>query len=620
MANPARIRIGLVAVLCLALAAVGFLFVKPDVLQQREVRRLLIEKLSAWAGATVSINGPVDIQYFPRLLVDVSDVRIRDIKKLPAIHKFDSQRLQVRLSLWSVFSNEPVLDRITFIRPLIETSAETQTPKVQSGQPNETKFFSAIAGAPVDQLVITEGKVIVTGDTASETFSGIFAKISLETDGSHSARGATTWRKQEISFNYEGSVPEKLTNSSRIPVTLNLSGELVTADISGSAMIENNVRMGGDLALRIPNLAQFARWTGVLVPEGQHNGEFTADGTFQWSGHRIGFDEGSFALDGNRALGALALEFGGPRPKIDGTLALQRLDLTRYFESDADIPANSENPVTGKKQVVDLDFPLLHHINFDLRISTTDLIASPIQFGQSALSVTLEAGKLAADVAVFELCGGSGNSRMELDATVPNSRIKLNASLSGISARNCIEMFAPSSPIEGTAEITADLTSSGRTALEVLEHLRGKATVAVAAGSIAVNVDNLMTQIRKEPVVGWNALLGGSTAFKLLKSNIFLRPHAIYSESAEMDLGKTKIAGNGTVDFGQKELDLQMEYLETSLPPDAKENSEDKPVKKERFVIKGPWSQPTFSKGPRKSSAQVAPLQDEVRTARRRSN
>ena len=92
-------------------------------------------------------------------------------------------------------------------------------------------------------------------------------------------------------------------------------------------------------------------------------------------------------LDGNKALGAMLLDFGGPRPQIEGTFALQKLNLTHYIQTSAAQSATpAPNARPDKQKSAGVDFPLLHHLDLDVRISTTELTAPPFTLGQSALS------------------------------------------------------------------------------------------------------------------------------------------------------------------------------------------------------------------------------------------
>lgn len=616
MLKSARVKLGLVAALCLALVAAAFTLARPKLIDEGLIRVSLVDNLTDWTGAQVALHGDARVRYFPRLLVETGEVHIKGITQLPALKSIEAKRAELRLGLWSLITGEPVVDRITFIEPVIEATSNYQHSTSGSGSGEKRDAASAISRAPVGQVYLERAGITVSGPSAKETFSDVTAKLLLEPDGSHAARGTFKWREQTLSFSYEGGMPVSHANTTRFPVQLGLSGSLISADVEGRVNIGSNVRVVGDMTLNIDSLPRFARWTGVLVPEDQERGAFSAEGAFHWMGHRVGFDEGSFSLDGNRALGALSLDFGSARPKIEGTLALQKLDLTPYLPPEKAADASSEPSGTelSQKPQVDLDLPLLHHINVDLRISTTDLRAGPVTFGSSALALTLNAGKLAADLAVFELCGGSGNSRFEIDATVPETALRVTGTAGKISVQDCVGIFASSSPISGTAEVSTDLTSSGRSAGELLENLRGKTVFTIAAGSVALELKSLLGKVKENPVVGLEPVSEGSTAFKLFKGDIFWRHGEIYLDSLEMDIGSGKLSGAGTAGFAKQNLDLQFVYTEN-----APTNQQAPPPQEQRIVIKGPWSRPIFLSGFEDTKARAAPDQGELHSVRQQA-
>ena len=617
MLKPARVKLGLVAALCFVLVAAAFYVARPKLIDEGLIRVSLIDNLTEWTGAEVNLRGDARVRYFPRLLVETGEVHVKGITRLPAIKSIEAKRAELRLGLWSLITGHPSVDRITFIEPVIKATSDYRSAAANPAPGKDSTPASAISLAPVDQIYLEKATIVVSGPSTTETFSDVIAKLLLEPSGAHSARGAFKWRKQTVSFVYEGGAPESLANTTRFPIALGVSGTLVSADIEGRVNIGSNIRVVGDMNLGIDSLPRFARWTGVMVPEDQQRGAFSAEGAFHWMGHRIGFDEGSFSLDGNRTLGALSLDFGGARPKIEGTLALQKLDLTPYLArqkapNKANAPSGTAEP---KKPQVDLDLPLLHHVNADLRISTTDLRAGPVAFGSSALALTLNAGKLAADLAVFELCGGSGNSRFEIDATVPETALRVTGSASKISVQDCVGLFASTSPLTGTAEVSADLTSSGRSAEEILDKLRGKTVFAIAAGRVAFDLKNLVGRIRENPVIGWEPVSQASTAFKLFKGDIFWRHNKVYFDSLTMDIGAGELTGTGTAGFAQQNLDMQLVYSEHAATKTA-DDKEAVPLRQDRIVIKGPWSRPIFSPGFEKSKTRATPNRGNVHSIR----
>ena len=580
----------------------AYFFASPATPNEKSLRASVVKHLSKWTGATVSITGRTRLSYFPRPTLIIPNVKLAGIQHLPALRAVRAKSIKVRLGLWSLFSGTPVIDRITLVEPQIETSSAGRAAGQSPTENAARTLVRAMETAPFDQIRLENGVLTVAGPVTTEQFTAVTAKINQRRPGgAHSSRGTFTWRGQAVSFNYEGGKREKAGNTLTFPVSITINGDLFSAQIDGKAIVSDGVRINGNLDLGIANLPRFARWTGVLVPDDQKTGDFSASGTFHWEGHRIGFDEGSFELDGNRALGALTLDFAGPRPQIEGTLALQRLDLTQYIGTESPPPdASNPNAKPGKRKTIDVGFPLLHHINLDLRISTTKLIAPPLSVGQSALSVTLKSGRLAADIAIFELCGGSGNTRLEFDASVPDSALRVTANITGASAKTCVEIFTPDSPLEGIANVTADVTGKGRTAKELLNTLGGKITLSMTAGRVDVDVAGLAAGLRDGPVRGWDAVRGDTTAFKALNGEFFLRRGGVYTDSLKIDLGSKYLTGEGTINLAARGLDIRMRIV-PHPPKDAPAGDEEKKPADGppgEIVIKGPWSSPSFTLEP----------------------
>ncbi len=618
MAQMTRFRIGLLSSLCLSLIIIGYLFLKPSIPNENSIREYLTQNLTKWTGAIVTVDGSSRLSYFPRLTMEISNVRLTDITKLPALREIRAKRMNVRLGLWSLFSGTPKVDRITLIEPHVKSSSIARVTAPESGLNKVPVFIQALASNPFDQFVLEKGVVTVDGPETSEEFTEVNSKLTLgSSSGTVSARGTFKWRNETLTFGYEGESPSLEAKTVKIPVSLTLQGEMVSAEIGGEAMVTDSVRVTGNLDLAIQNLPRFAKWMGILVPDDQTSGNFSATGSFHWGGNRIGFDEGSFELYGNKALGALALEFGDPRPQIEGTLALQKLDLTHYFKAGTEPKPDTKK---ARTKTVDVDFPLLHHLNIDLRISTTELTIPPVTLGQSAISFSLESGKLMADLALFDICDGNGNGRLEFDATVPDSAIRLTAKMTDVSARSCIEIFTPESPLEGTASLSADVTSKGRTARELFKSLGGKLSVAMNAGQADVDIAKLMSNLKTGPIKGWDTVRTSATPFQALKGDFFFRNGGAYTDSLTINLEKADLTGEGTIDLAGSALDMRLKLIDhpPAKAPPGEEKPDPSPVG--AIVIKGPWSQPSFSLEPAKSSAHFLEPPVTSRSARLDNN
>lgn len=615
MVQQTRFRIGLLAVLLVGLIVTGYFIVRPLFLNERTIRIALTESMREWTGGTLTVSGPVRLSYFPRLQLELNNVRMAEIKSIASVDEIQAERVDVRLGLGSLISSDPVVDRVTFVDPVVQarTAGAAKDPDEASGA---SAAFATLLRAPFEQIAIENGQITVSGPQTKEEFNGVALRLNIsQPGGALSSRGTFTWRGQEVSFRHNSGAGEKTGKAVRMPIELSIEGSLLAAEVEGTATLDTGLKIDGDTDLQVPDLSGFAKWTGVLLPDDMEGGAFAANGTFHWAGYRIGFDQGTFALDGNRAIGAVALEIGGPRPQIEGTLALQRLDLTRYIRSRP--TEESPNDAAGnrqREQSVQMDFPLLHHVNVDLRISTTELTAGQLSVGQSALSVVLNAGRLAADIAVFDICGGNGDGRLEFDATVPDSAFRATTTLTNVLAESCIGLFTSQSPLKGRADVTAELTSNGRVAEDLIAGLNGKAIIDIPEGQIAFDALRLLTDLKAGPIKGWQDVSSDDVEFRELSGELLFRRGEIYTDSLQLGLVPNTLRVEGAVGLTRRNLDLRLQIAKAQ-ESEAPGETKPEPELVGAIVIKGPWSEPTFRLEPPKSSAGSTPAPEASQAA-----
>jgi len=87
MAQMTRFRIGLLSALCLLLIVIGYLIAKPSIPNQHSIRAALTQHLTEWTGAIVTVDGSSRLSYFPRLTMEIRNVRLTDIKHLPVLRE-----------------------------------------------------------------------------------------------------------------------------------------------------------------------------------------------------------------------------------------------------------------------------------------------------------------------------------------------------------------------------------------------------------------------------------------------------------------------------------------------------------------------------------------------------
>src|SRR5262249_7370046 len=127
------------------------------------------------------------------------------------------------------------------------------------------------------------------------------------------------------------SEPEAATR----PITALLDSAMLSANLDGSILLADNPRLSSPHAeVKIPHLREAAYWLGAGWPSGYGFNAFYAKGQLEWVNRTLAFQKAVLQMDGNEAQGTLSVNFGAPRPAVDGTLGLKTLDLSKYLARD----------------------------------------------------------------------------------------------------------------------------------------------------------------------------------------------------------------------------------------------------------------------------------------------
>jgi uncharacterized protein involved in outer membrane biogenesis len=105
------------ALVCLALGAVAFVLVAPPL---SLVRDRLVDEVRATTGRSLVVNGPISATLFPRAVVSMADVAVLPPEGLEGGSTVTVPSLEAELSLRSLLSRRPKIERVTLHRPTFE--------------------------------------------------------------------------------------------------------------------------------------------------------------------------------------------------------------------------------------------------------------------------------------------------------------------------------------------------------------------------------------------------------------------------------------------------------------------------------------------------------------------
>jgi AsmA protein len=461
-------------------------------------------------------------------------------------------------------------------------------------------MVAALAERKFAMLVLRNATVVIkTPGGSEETLHSVTAELQSKSETSFAAIGTLRLRGEEISFDIAGVTPQGKKDTP-VAIRAALKGRLLNASLEGRFVKGERLQIASPNAeLIVPQLREAARWLGADWPEGQRGlGAFEAKGPLDWSEGSLSFENARFTLDGNTATGALSLTLGPDRPKIEGTLAFNSLNLAPYF-------ATSAPPATRALAADWLSFvripgsvssSLIREIDADVRISARSVAVGDQTLGRCAASLSIKGGKLFADVAEIELDhGGTGDGQVGVDMTGGEPRYSVRGRLESFDVGKMIGQRLGPSALEGFGTVDVDLAGEGDTEAAVLASLSGKVEVDMPEGArLGVDVEGLAASAGTASQPGiWGAAADGATAVNSFMAKFAATGGVFTAEAVKADTGEKVVTAEGTVSLAERAIDVTVSIADELAGSAATGTGELVPA--EGFRVSGPWAAPTVS-------------------------
>ncbi len=526
--------------------------------------------LSEWTGATVTLTEPLTVRYFPPLSLRGGLV-LTNATKLPSVSAITARDVKVSLDLPELLMGRIKIDGLRLIEPNITLKENGSAALVAK----------TLAAVPVGAVRIRRGTIkTASGETA---VSDLDARIDASSGGGAlSAMGSFAFRGETVAFAMDSEEITETEEGQSAPLTLTVSSDPVTAKFSGTARYAEGLEMDGKVKAEIGDGRRFLNWMGVPLPEGKSLKSLSASGTAHWNGSTLTFDDGTFSLDGNEAVGLLALTTGA-RPRVEGTLAFERLVLDPYISGSEDTAP--EGPL--------FNWALLKYLDADLRISAGEVAASSLELGHGGFTISAKGGVISSEVGELELCGGEATGRVGLDLSSERAKASLVGNLSNVALETCLQPFDLDVPIKGVGNLKIDVSTSGTTKDRLIRGLVGGFQVTAQNGAVPIDLPQLMAgNDPKED--SWSRK--SVTPFQSLDADCRLSAGHIWCQSFSMRTPRGLVSGSGGVDVGQQTLDWDFLIANPVAPLSASQLVMETPP---RVIVRGPLTQPLIQRANR---------------------
>jgi AsmA protein len=560
------------------------------------------QALAAWTGGEVKLVGPLRVHYFPDVSIK-GGFELSNASRLPLLQSVTAKDAKITLDLADLLRGVICIDALRLTHAEITLKGTTSSAP-SAAEPPQTVIANLLGGAPVGILRLRDGTIKLPTAAGVEVITKVDARFDASSgSGAMSSFGSFLLMNETVRFALDSGAPSDAANGSSVPVSLTLTSTPISARISGTASFANGLQMDGDVQAGIPNAREFLRWAGIPLPTGQSLKELTANGSAHWNGVTLTFDDGSFILDGNSAVGLLAIT-PGARPRVEGTLAFDRLSIDPYL-GDGKIADAAAAAVPPSNQA------LLKYLDADLRVSAGEIAATAIKLGRGGFTISAKDGVLAGEIGELELCGGSASGRFGIDMSQPTAKASLVGNVSGMTIDGCLQQPVLGVPFKGTGGLKAEISTYGSDYDELVHGLSGTLRVDAQNGAVPVDFPRLLTSVAPLDGEGWSR--NNQTLFDSLSADCRLGSGHIWCQMFSMQTRRGLISGSGAVDLARQTLDWNLFVATRTTPLKASQLSTDAPP---RVSIRGSLLQPMIRRADRPTlgggSSETSPMATQV--------
>ena len=583
----------LVALLVLLVAGAP-LIVSTDLAKER-----IADQITSWTGRQVSFRGEPSVSLYPYLTVSLDGLTLANPPSDGDQPFMTVDRLMAKLKLWPLLFGRVEVAEFRLVRPRINLRVDAD------GRPNWLMRRGTVAGeaAAIDptppasrpprpdnvnirlgRFVVSDGIVVYDDQPAHRRDEARAVDLDVTWPGTlqaASGRGSLIWRNEPVEFNATVNAPLELMAGGASPMRFALTSKPVRISFTGNALRLDNLQVEGDTTLATPSVRRIIEWLGLPMGAGPILGTGSITGKMNWVGPSISFADAEVALDGNTGEGALGVTFRRGRPIFQGTLDFAKLDLSPYVEAAA-----AGLQAAGPWPIAPVALPMASSCDFDLRISTGEILLGSAELGKAAASVTMKDGRLAIEIGDAEFHGGHVEAQVAGELQDNMLVGTAAAKFDGVPLQQSLAALAGVAPLDGTGSATIAISARGRSWGEFADALAGTAKVSIDNGAVAGIDIAALAGAMKGP--GSDAYLpaGGTTAFTTLAATLKLDEGAISTDDLHAEGSGFSVDMAGSASLFSAALDGKGTLRLTGGEPAAIP-----------FLVSGTWLRPMLLPG-----------------------
>ena len=452
-------------------------------------KRRIANQIEEWTGHPVTFVGEPKVELFPFLSLTIDNAKIGGGAGPDGEPFVTMEKLTCKLRLLPFLIGRAEVAEFQLVRPIFHLTVDAEgkanwVPRKKSlaSEARTTATPDQIAAIKLGRFKVVDGTIIYDNrqDDRHEQLNRLRLDLRWpELAEPVSGIGAFDWRDELVEFNIAVSQPLDLIAGNASPARFAIASAPVRVSFTGTANGLAALQLEGETTVTTPSVRRVVEWLGVPMESGPILGAGLIEGDLNWIGPSLTFPTAHIELDGNVADGSVSIDLSEQRPRFQGTLALEKLDLSAYLET-----LQARTNTDGGWQLAPAEMPLLDLADLDIRLSAGEILIGSVRLGKSAAAVTVNDGRLDVDLGEAQFYGGSleGDARVEAEEAAATATARI--AVDKLPAAAALADLFGLSMIEGATSARITLEGDGETWGDFAEALKGTAHVEISDGAL----------------------------------------------------------------------------------------------------------------------------------------
>jgi hypothetical protein len=305
-----------------------------------------------------------------------------------------------------------------------------------------------------------------------------------------------------------------------------------------------------DLVLEGQATDALSRIIGVPVPA---MGAYRASGCVHSAGKIVALENMTLKVGSSDLTGDLRLDLAGDRPRAEGRLASNRLNLSEWRSAAVAAPPRRSRVFDATP--IPLDWTKL--ADLAVRYEAKEVAFDEFTASDIFLDFELKGGQFTLRPSAAQLFGGRVNLDGAIDAraAMPQMRAKLIAR--GMEASRVSRAMGAVERVEGKLDVTADLSGRGETVRNLIGSLNGRAAATLTNGRVANRqIEWIAADLMRVLLPGTAEL---ETPISCAVSQFDLKNGLATAQALLLDTRRVTVTGTGTINLATEALALRLD-------------------------------------------------------------